>query len=360
MSLYINEPQIDELDHRRVGVLLANLGTPDAPTAAALRRFLREFLGDPRVIEEPRWKWWPILNLFILPFRPRQSAALYRKIWQDDGSPLLRYSESLTAKVRAALQSDLDVPVHVETGMRYGRPSLTEALASLREKRCRRLLVLPMFPQYSGTTVASVFDALAAELTRWRVVPHLRMIQAYHDNPQYIEALAGSIRDVWQRDGEPDTLLLSFHGIPLRYSTGGDPYHRQCLETARLLRQSLGLDEERCRVSFQSIFGKEEWIQPATDATIESLAKSGLHHLDVVCPGFSVDCLETLEEIDQLNREIFLDNGGNRFRYIPCLNDSGRHVDMVTSLVRRNLAGWLDDDELDSEIGVEQWRQSAS
>lgn len=359
MNLYQNHPVSFSPDPESVGVVLANLGTPDAPTSGALRRFLREFLGDPRVIEEPRWKWWLILNLLILPFRPRQSAALYRKVWQEDGSPLLNYSLSLADGVRASLGAAVGEEVHVVTGMRYGRPSIKEGLRELRDRGCDRILVLPLFPQYSGTTTASVFDAVAAELTTWRVVPDLRTIHGYHAEPAYIEALAGSIRDQWRRDGEPEKLLLSFHGIPLRYSEGGDPYAGQCLETARQVRDALGLDETRCLASFQSIFGKEEWIKPATDATIEALAKAGVERLDVVCPGFSVDCLETLEEIDQLNREIFLANGGRRFRYIPCLNDRPAHASLIAGLVQRNLEGWLEQDEADSELGEERWKQSA-
>jgi ferrochelatase len=362
MSLYQNEPAVDGRDLASVGVLLVNLGTPDAPTAPALRRFLREFLGDPRVIEEPRLKWWLVLNLFILPFRPRRSAELYRKVWQEDGSPLLTYSLGLRDAVAEALAAqETGVPLHVAAGMRYGEPSLAGALAELRAKGCRKLLVLPLFPQYSGTTTASVFDAVTAELTTWRVVPELRTIHQYHDDPAYVEALADSVRETWRSGGEPDKLLMSFHGIPLRYDTGGDPYQSQCRETARLVRESLGLDEERCVVSFQSIFGKEEWIRPATDATIAALAQAGVERLDVLCPGFSVDCLETLEEIDQLNREIFLGNGGRQFRYIPCLNDRASHAETIAGLVCRNLGGWTERRENQESLltGVESWKRSA-
>lgn len=365
MSRYRNKPAPEGRDLRSVGALLANLGTPDAPTAPALRRFLRQFLGDPRVIEEPRWKWWPILHLFILPFRPPKSAALYRKIWQRNGSPLLNHSLRLEQAVAAALREEAgapaaSAPIHVATGMRYGEPSIAGALEELRLKGCRRLLVLPLFPQYSGTTVASVFDAVTAELTTWRAVPELRTIHHYHDEPAYIEALAETIREVWRRDGEPDKLLLSFHGIPLSYSRGGDPYRGQCLETARLLRQALVLDEERSPVSFQSIFGREEWLRPATNASIEAMAQAGVERLDVVCPGFSVDCLETLEEIDQLNREIFLANGGREFRYVPCLNDRPSHAEMIAGLVRRNLAGWVEQGEPDFERRADRWKRLAS
>ena len=343
MSGYDKEPTLERGHLNCVGVLLVNLGTPDAPTAPALRKFLREFLGDPRVIEKPRWKWWPILNFFILPFRPRRSAALYRKIWREDGSPLLTCSLSLGEGLVEALKQGATSPVHVAVGMRYGQPSISQALGELREKGCTRLLVLPLFPQYSGTTVGSVFDAVAAELTTWRRVPSLRTIHRYHDEPAYIKALAGSIREVWDKDGETDKLLFSFHGIPLRYTRDGDPYQGECHQTARLVAEELHLAHEQYQVSFQSLFGREEWIKPATDATVRAMGKAGVRKIDVICPGFSVDCLETLEEIEQLNRSFFLDNGGERFRFIHCLNDSSEHVQMFVDLIRRNLNGWMAD-----------------
>ena len=340
-GLYGAEPPYDHGSVPAVGVLMVNLGTPDAPTAPALRRYLREFLSDPRVVEVPRWKWRLILNLFVLPFRPRRSAALYRKIWQDDGSPLLTGSLRLGAAVTDRLRRRVGSPLHLAVGMRYGRPSLRDALAELREAGCTKLLVLPMFPQYSGTTVGSVFDAVTAELSTWRAVPGLRTIHRYHDVPAYVEALARTIREVWQRDGVSDRLLFSFHGVPLRYFTAGDPYHCECLKTARLVAEALELEEERWNVAFQSIFGKEEWIKPTTDVTIRAMATAGVRKLDVVCPGFAVDCLETLEEIDQLNHEHFLSNGGERFRYIPCLNDRPDHADLLTDVIFDHLQGWV-------------------
>ncbi|MEE8367833.1 MAG: ferrochelatase [Thermoanaerobaculia bacterium] len=345
INLYAQEPHSEHGRLPAVGVLLANLGTPDAPTAVALRRFLREFLGDPRVIEEPRWKWWLILNLLILPFRPRRSAALYRKIWEKEGSPLLSRSLRLGEGVTGILAQAVGSPLHVAVGMRYGRPSMRQALMDLRRKGCNKLLVIPMFPQYSGTTVGSVFDALAAELVTWRVVPSLRTVHHYHDEPAYIGELAASIREVWERNGKPEKLLFSFHGIPLRYFTGGDPYHCECHKTARLVAERLHLSEPEYEVAFQSIFGKEEWIKPTADVTIRAMARSGVKKLDVICPGFSVDCLETLEEIKLLNRGFFLDNGGERFRYIPCLNDRPGHARMLADLIRRNLDGWVTDTE---------------
>jgi len=324
-----------------VGILLVNLGTPEAPTPRALREFLRELLTDPRVIELPRWKWWPILNLFILPFRSRHSAMLYRKIWKEEGSPLLTQSLQLSEALADALGETVASPVHVAVGMRYGSPSIRRGLRELRDRGCSRLLVFPMFPQYSGTTVGSVFDAVAAELTTWRVVPDLRSVHGYNDEPAYIETIAASIRELWASGGEPEKLLFSFHGIPLSYVNAGDPYQRECQETARLVAQALNLSEERYEVSFQSIFGKQEWVEPATDATVRGLARAGIKKLDVICPGFSIDCVETLEEIDQRNRGFYLDNGGADFRYIACLNDGPEHVRMLSTLVRRNLEGWV-------------------
>ena len=330
------------MDSAKVGVLLANLGTPDAPTTRALRAFLRELLSDPRVIEVPRWKWWPILHLFILPFRPRQSAELYRKIWTADGSALLTYCLRLSEAVADSLAHKVASPVHVAVGMRYGRPSIRQALRDLRRKGCSKLVVLPMFPQYSATTVGSVFDAVATELGSWRVVPDVRSIHGYSNELEYIEAIADSIRDVWARDGEPDKLLFSFHSIPLSYVAAGDPYERECRATAHSVAAVLNLDQERYQISFQSIFGNDKWLEPATEATVCALARAGIKKLDVVCPGFSVDCVETLEEIDLRNRGVYLENQGVEFRYIPCLNDSPEQLAMLTAILSRNLEGWVE------------------
>ena len=344
MIRYSAGPDIERSLSTDIGVLLTNLGTPEAPTAAALRPYLKEFLGDPRVIEEPGWKWRPILNLFILPFRPRQSAALYRKVWTPEGSPLLNISDQLRSSLQSELRDRFSTgALHVTLGMRYGQPSVASALQQLRDRGCGRLVVLPLFPQYSGTTTGSTFDAVAAELTRWRAVPDLRTIHRYHKEPLYIKALAASIRERWEADGMPEKLLFSFHGIPLRYYTGGDPYPLQCQETARLVAAELGLEDSQYQVSFQSVFGREQWVKPPTDGTVRDLAESGVRSLDVICPGFSADCLETIEEIDQLNREIFEEAGGEQFRYIPCLNAREDHVALLTELVAKNIAGWSDD-----------------
>jgi ferrochelatase len=330
----------DAFDHAgasRAGVLLSNLGTPDAPTPAALRVYLREFLSDPRVVELPRWKWLPVLNLFILPRRPAMSAKLYEKVWTPEGSPLLLTARRQTEGVAARLRERFGDGVAVALGMRYGRPSIASALAELGAAGCRRIVVLPLYPQYSAATTGSTFDALFAELARWRSVPGLRTIETYHDEPAYIAALAASVRELWRRDGEPEKLLMSFHGMPIRYFESGDPYFACCQRTARLLAEALALPAERWQVSFQSLFGKEEWLKPYTDRTVEALARQGVRSLDVVCPGFSADCLETLEEIDQLNRGIFERHGGGRFRFVPCLNDRADHLDFLAGLVARQL-----------------------
>lgn len=343
MPEYFGQPGYRHSEIPAVGVLLANLGTPDAPDAPSLRRYLREFLWDPRVVEQPRWSWWLILNLFILPTRPKMSAELYRKVWTPEGSPLLLISRRQAAAVEETLRREAGAPVHVALGMRYGNPSIRGALRELAEKGCRRILVLPLYPQYAAATSGSTFDAVAAELTRWRWVPELRVIQHYHDEPGYIRALAASIREAWA-ETTPNKLLFSFHGIPQRYFDAGDPYFCQCQKTARLVGEELGIPRDGYEVSFQSLFGKEEWIKPYTDRTIQGMAKSGIRSLDVICPGFSADCLETLEEIDGLNREGFLHAGGERYRYIPALNDRPDHVRFLADLVIRNLQGWIEGD----------------
>ena len=341
----------DAFDHARaprVGVLLSNLGTPDAATPAALRVYLEEFLSDPRVIELPRWKWLPILHLFILTTRPKMSAALYRKVWTAEGSPLLVTSQRQRAGIEQRLRARFGDRVAVALGMRYGNPSIARALGELAAAGCHRIVVLPLYPQYAGATAGSTFDAVFAELARTRWVPGLRTIETYHDEPGYIAALAASVRERWQREGEPEKLLMSFHGMPQRYFDGGDPYFCYCQKTARLLAEALALPPERWMLSFQSLFGKEEWLKPYTDRTVEALAKQGVRALDVICPGFSADCLETIEEIDQLNREIFLHHGGERFRFIPCLNERDDHLDLLAGLVARSLDGWLGAVEADA------------
>jgi protoporphyrin/coproporphyrin ferrochelatase len=323
-----------------IGLLLTNLGSPDAPTRAALRRYLAEFLSDPRVIELPRILWKTILHGVILNVRPQRSAKLYQRVWSDEGAPLIVIGRRQQAALETELGSRFDPPIALALGMRYGSPSIRSALESLRARGCTRILVLPLYPQYFSGTSGSTFDAVASVLTTWRRVPALRMITDYHDDPGYVDALARSVRELWEQEGEPDRLLLSFHGIPVRYEQAGDPYPRQCRRTANLLAEALRLPYERWLLSFQSRFGREKWLEPYTDETLKKWGASGIKNVDVVCPGFAADCLETLEEIALLNRGFFLDAGGERFRYIPALNDRPHHIRALADLVERHLQGW--------------------
>ncbi|MDE2306800.1 MAG: ferrochelatase [Xanthomonadaceae bacterium] len=325
----------------QAGVLLVNLGTPTAPTAKAVRPYLAEFLGDPRVIEYPRWLWRPILHGVILRTRPARSAHAYAKVWTEQGSPLRCGSEALAASLQNALTRRRPAaPVRVALAMRYGEPSVSHTIGQLQRDGVRRLLVLPLYPQYSGTSTGSVLDAVADSIKTLRWPPELRMVNDYHDDPGHIEALARSIERWWQAHGRGDKLLLSFHGIPERYLRAGDPYFCQCHATARLLRERLGLSEDRLAISFQSRVGRERWLQPYTDATVRRLAAEGVRRLDVACPGFAVDCLETLEEIAMQNGGFFTAAGGEALRYIPALNDSAEQVDSLAALVLRHTQGW--------------------
>jgi len=325
----------------KVGVLLTNLGTPDEATPAAVRRYLKEFLWDPRVVEQPRLLWWLVLHGVILNIRPKKSAAAYQKVWTKDGSPLMAISRAQEQAIAGTLAEIYGDDIVVELAMRYGNPSVKSALESLKEQGCSKLLILPLYPQYSATTTASTFDAVADVLKTWRRVPALRMIDGYHHDEAYIQALADSVRTHWQKHGKAERLLLSFHGIPQRYFKAGDPYPCLCWKTGRLLREALDLDEDSCKVSFQSRFGREPWVEPYTDATLKAWGKEGVSDVDVICPGFSADCLETLEEISMENAEIFAESGGGTLRYIPALNAQGSHIDCLLGLIKRQLQGWL-------------------
>lgn len=324
------------------GILLVNLGSPDAPTRAAVKRYLGEFLWDPRVVETPRWLWWLILRLFILNFRPARSARNYQKIWTDSGSPLVAGSTRLAKALADRLTGRHGDAVRIESAMRYGNPSIPDRLGALREAGARRLLVLPLYPQYSATTTASVFDAVADELKQWRWLPELRLVNGYPDDPAYTGALASSIETHWRTHERGERLIFSFHGIPQRYFSKGDPYHCQCHKTARLVAETLKLEPGQWQVAFQSRFGREPWLAPYTDHVLGALAAEGVFSVDVVCPGFSMDCLETLEEIDMQNREIFLCAGGREFHYIPALNDSTEHVDALERIIDGHICSWLD------------------
>ena len=324
----------------QAAVLLVNLGTPTAPTAKAVRPYLAEFLGDARVIDYPRWLWWLILHGVILRVRPARSAHAYARIWTDQGSPLRFGSEALAAGLLAELDRQQPDGTRVALAMRYGEPSVAHTIEQLQREGVRRLLVLPLYPQYSATSTGSVIDAVADAFKTLRWPPELRIVNDYHDDAGHIDALATSIESWWTTHGRGDRLLLSFHGIPERYVRLGDPYADQCQTTARLLREQLGLSEDQLIVSFQSRVGREPWLQPYTDATVRQLAADGVKKLDVACPGFAVDCLETLEEIAMQNRDFFIAAGGETLRYIPALNDSAEQVKSLVTLVQRHMRGW--------------------
>jgi ferrochelatase len=320
-------------------VLFVNLGTPEAPTPAAVRVYLKEFLSDPRVVEIPRLIWWLILNGIILPFRSKQSAHKYATIWTPEGSPLKVH----TVKQSQLLQSNLiarGIDVRVEMAMRYGNPSVPSVLDKLKADGFDRILLLPAYPQYSATTTASIFDAVFSHFANIRNVPELRLIKHYHDHDAYITALAQTLRTHWEQHGRADKLVMSFHGVPKRTLMMGDPYHCECYKTARLIAEKCGLSKEDYLVTFQSRFGKAEWLQPYTAPTLEKLAAEGVKRLDVMCPGFTSDCLETLEEIAMEAKEDFLAAGGTEYRYISCLNESKTWIDAMADLVVSHTQGW--------------------
>ncbi len=323
----------------RTAVLLVNLGTPDAPTPAAVRRYLNEFLLDPRVVEVPRWLWSLLLWTVILPFRSRASAARYASVWTPEGSPLLAISQRQQRALMGELQRR-GLAVDVVLAMRYGLPSIAQAMERMRRERVTRLLVLPMYPQYSATTSGSVFDGVAQELTRTRNLPELRWIRGFHDDPGYIDALCRSVRAHWNAHGRPDKLVVSFHGLPRRNLDLGDPYFCECHKTGRLLAQALDLRPEEYVITFQSRFGRARWLGPYTADTLRSLARSGVGRVDVLCPGFVADCLETLEEICQEGRRDFLTAGGRELHAIACLNDDPALIAVLAKLVESHTRDW--------------------
>lgn len=333
------EPPFRHGTPARTAVLLVNLGTPDAPTPAALRRYLAQFLGDPRVVEIPRALWWLILHGVILRVRPAKSAKKYESIWTPEGSPLLVWS-ARQARLLQGYLGERGHPVLVRHAMRYGNPSVPSVLDELKAAGATRILLLPMYPQYSGPTTASAWDAVGEWARGVRHLPEFRYVNRYHDDAGYIEALAQRVLAHWQAEGRGDKLVLSFHGVPRRTLLLGDPYHCECLKTARLLGERLALKPEQLVVTFQSRFGKAEWLQPYTEPTLIELAKAGVARVDLMCPGFTADCLETLEEIDQEAREAFLEAGGQAFHYIPCLNDSHPWIAAMADIAIRHLQGW--------------------
>lgn len=327
----------------RVGVLLVNLGTPDATDYWSMRRYLKEFLSDPRVIELPRWQWWPILNLIILTVRPGRKGRDYDKIWNRERNegPLLTITRAQSHELARRLAPDAGHVV-VDFAMRYGNPSIASRLAHLRAEGCERILVVPLYPQYAAATTATVGDKVFESLAAMRWQPAIRIAPPWHDEPAYIDALAATLKAGLARlDFEPEVIIASYHGIPRRYFDAGDPYHCHCAKTTRLLREVSGLDESRLRMTFQSRFGREEWLQPYTDETVAALARAGTRRLAIIAPGFAADCLETLEELDGENREIFMHNGGEQFAYVPALNDGPDGMNVIETVTRRELSGWL-------------------
>jgi len=349
MPYYLPEPPYKHDQAARVGILLINLGTPEAPTAAAVRPYLKEFLWDRRVVEIPRPLWWLILNGIILNTRPAKSAEKYAAIWRPEGSPLKVYTERMAKLLKGHLGERLGQPVLVDYAMRYGQPAVADKIAEMKAQGVDRLLLLPLYPQYAASSTGSALDAVWQTLLHTRNPPEIRAIKHYHDNPGYIAALRQSVEAYWAEHGRPDVLVMSFHGTPRRSLDLGDPYHCECQKTGRLLAEALGLGAEQFRITFQSRFGRAEWLQPYTAATLEELGRKKTRRVDVVCPGFVADCLETLEEIAMEGKASFLNAGGGEFRYIPALNDRPLWISALADLAQSHLAGWLD----------ETWSQAA-
>jgi ferrochelatase len=319
----------------RTGVLLTNTGTPDAPTTSAVRRYLREFLSDTRVVKIPRLIWLPILYGLILTLRPKKSAELYKKIWTEEGSPIRVIMQKLCDKLQNRFTAD-HASIYIAVGMNYGHPSINEALEKLRAQNIDKLIVLPLYPQYSNTTTASTFDRVCAALQDWPALPAIAQFRDYATNPDYIAALAQSAREFWQQHGAANHLLISFHGLPQRFATAGDPYPQQCEQTAALLAAALNLSNDQWTLCYQSQFGYDKWLKPSTQLLLEELPKHGTKHLDVICPGFSIDCLETLEEIAKRGKKDFIAAGGKDLRMIPALNDSDQQINLLTAMINRN------------------------
>ena len=359
--MFSPEPRHQHGSIARTGVLLVNLGTPEAPTSQALRPYLKQFLSDRRVVEIPRALWWPILNLIILRTRPRKSAAKYAKIWTAEGSPLKIHTERQARLLRGYLGEQTRSPLEVEWAMRYGHPSVGEKLRALRERDCDRVLVIPLYPQYAASVTASTYDAVGTALSRMRNVPALRLVKHFHDHPGYIRALAQSVRDYWMANGRGNRMVMSFHGVPRFTLDRGDPYHCECQKTARLLAEALALKPDQYAVAFQSRFGRAEWLKPYTVHMMAQLGKDKVRRVDVMCPGFVSDCLETLEEIAIENKATFQRAGGGEFHYIPCLNERDDWIRALTEIALGNLQGWVSHawDESSASKAAEASRQRA-
>lgn len=361
MPQYIPEPAYAHGSPRRIGIIIANLGTPDAPDAPSLRRYLKAFLGDPRVVEIFRPLWWLILNGIILNTRPAKSAAKYAKVWMNPGGSPLRYWTELQSQALAkTLAEDGGEPVEVAWGMRYGNPSIQSAILELRAKGCDRLLFFPMYPQYAASTTASSFDSVADTFSRLRNIPGLRTVRHFHDHPAYIAALAEKVRQHWAQNGKAEKLVMSFHGVPRYTLDKGDPYHCECRKTGRLLAESLGLKAEEWMVTFQSLFGRAEWIKPYTEPTVRELAKTGTKSIDIICPGFPSDCLETIEEIGMEVHDAFIEEGGETYHYIPSLNADPLWIAAMAKIAGENLGGWRSPDWNPEALAEEAHIQIAS
>lgn len=329
-------------ERRQPGVLLINLGTPREPTRPAVREYLKEFLSDPRVVEIPAIVWQPILRLFVLTTRPKASAARYAQIWMPEGSPLRVYTARQTVLLQGYLGERLGTPVTVDYAMRYGSPSIADGIAGLQARGCTRILLLPLYPQYSGSTTATAFDAAWTALARMRNQPEVRSVRDFHDDSGYIDALADRVREYWSKHGQPAVFVMSFHGVPKRAVDRGDPYDQECTATARRLASALRLRDADYRITYQSRFGRAEWLKPYTSEALVQLAREKTPRVDVACPGFVSDCLETLEEIAIENKALFLNAGGREFHYISCLNDRHEWISALADLAERNLRGWTE------------------
>ncbi|MGH8226558.1 MAG: ferrochelatase [Steroidobacteraceae bacterium] len=337
---YVSSPDFRHDGAERIGVLLANSGTPSSLAVREVRRFLAAFLSDPRIIELPQALWLPLLHGVILRTRPRRSARKYAKIWTAEGSPLAAISAQLRSSLTGTLAERVLAPFSLELGMLYSKPTIADALERLRALGAQRILVVPLFPQYSGASTGSVYDGVSAELRRWRWLPELRFVAEYHDYPGYIDALRASVERHWQEHGRTRHLLVSFHGVPERYFHQGDPYFCKCQKTARLLADELMLKEHEWSVSFQSRVGPVKWLQPYTSEVLSGFPARGIDRVTVVCPGFAIDCLETLEEIDIENRRLFLEAGGREFQYVPALNARPEHANFLADLIAQHCQGW--------------------
>ncbi len=343
MSRFSSNPKYKHGTSESIGILLVNLGTPRDFKISSIRSYLKHFLSDPRVIEIPRLIWWLILHFFILPFRPLTSSKAYRKIWTEEGSPLLFHSAKITKKLNLKFKEKFQQDIHVELAMSYGEPSINKALNKLHDKFVRQILLLPMYPQYSNTTSGSVYENVCTALFKRRWIPEFRYINHYHDDPKYIKSIMVSIDQYWNIHGRGEKLLFSFHGLPQKMLLDGDPYYCQCQKTARLIAQELKLKNDEWFVSFQSRLGRTQWLEPYTDQTLIKWGKDKTRTVDVICPGFAADCLETLEEIAIQNNELFINAGGESLRYIPALNESENHISFLCDLIEKNIFDWIDD-----------------